>query len=417
MFTDPKNWLDELDFFAKNNTSKLKIVHLNINSIFCKGPDWANVLRKNIFDIGFVQESKLGPLTPDSFVSDINYNLIRRDRVAGGGGLLVFVKKGYILSDIYIDEKFETIKFSITFSSKNIKKHTFITSYNPHFKMSNDYLAYLEDYLKSLGRKSKSVTLIGDLNMDLLSNNSTKLSILLENFNFKSFQNKPTHIMKSSQTCIDVVFSNNSELISSTHVTNCPFSDHEFVLVALNLKPVKNSPVVAETRTLNQVKLDQIDAELENCPFNLVDSSNDVNDKFFYFKKLIMDVLDTVAPLKSIRLKRNDLPWVDQDMRELFVKRDKLHTLASGFKDKNHTIWNTYRELRNFCKSTLRRKMKSFFEEKSTKDFKSSKDFWKFYNKFVVKSKKSKDDQLISNIFDANKNKMVSGASRCSKCL
>ena len=121
-----------------------------------------------------------------------------------------------------------------------------------------------------------------------------------------------------------------------------------------------------------------------------------------------MDVLDTVAPLKSIRLKRNDLPWVDQDMRELFVKRDKLHTLASGFKDKNHTIWNTYRELRNFCKSTLRRKMKSFFEEKSTKDFKSSKDFWKFYNKFVVKSKKSKDDQLISNIFDANKNKMVS---------
>ena len=135
---NPKNWLGELEFFAKNNSSKLKIVHLNIkivhlNSIFCKGLDWAYVLRKNIFDIGFVQESKLGPLTPDSFVSDINYNLIRRDRIAGGGGLLVLVNKGYVLSDIDIDidEKFETIKFSINFMSKN-KKCTRISQATIH---------------------------------------------------------------------------------------------------------------------------------------------------------------------------------------------------------------------------------------------------------------------------------------------
>jgi hypothetical protein len=57
-------------------------------------------LRKNLYDIVFVQESKLGPITPDSFVSKDGYHLTRRDRVAGGGGLLVYVKKAYAISDI-----------------------------------------------------------------------------------------------------------------------------------------------------------------------------------------------------------------------------------------------------------------------------------------------------------------------------
>ena len=43
--------------------------------------------------------------------------------------------------------------------------------------------------------------------------------------------------------------------------------------------------------------------------------------------------------------------------------------------------------------------MKTFFETKSITDFKSSKDFWKFY-KLVVKTKKSHDIQQTDSIID-----------------
>ena len=94
------------------------------------------------------------------------------------GSLLVYLKKAYAISDIEIDEVFETIKFGISFKSKNKRKHTFITSYNPHFKMSKEYLNYLEQYLKVLSRKSKSIVLVGDLNHDLHSNNGNNLRFL-----------------------------------------------------------------------------------------------------------------------------------------------------------------------------------------------------------------------------------------------
>ena len=80
-------WLDKLALFAQQNSSKFKILHININSIFCKFSYLDKLLRKNIFDIVLVQESKLGSEIPSSFVENEIYTLLRRDRAAGGGSV------------------------------------------------------------------------------------------------------------------------------------------------------------------------------------------------------------------------------------------------------------------------------------------------------------------------------------------
>jgi hypothetical protein len=49
-----------------------------------------------------------------------------------------------------------------------------------------------------------------------------------------------------------------------------------------------------------------------------------IDDKFYTFKNLIMNVINEVAPLKTIRVKRDNLPWVDNKMRDLFSKRDDV---------------------------------------------------------------------------------------------
>ena len=36
-----------------------------------------------------------------------------------------------------------------------------------------------------------------------------------------------------------------------------------------------------------------------------------------------MDILNEIAPLKKIRVKRDNLPWVDNEMRERINKRVK----------------------------------------------------------------------------------------------
>jgi hypothetical protein len=191
---------------------------------------------------------------------------------------------------------FETITFS-TILNKN--KHTFISSYNPHFKFSLVYLAHLEKILESLiGKNRSNVTLIGDLNQDLLSVNGDNLRSLMESFNFTSHMNLPTRTSSRkisgvdhvSSTCIDVVYSS-SNLISSKETLKCPFSDHNFVVLSLDAKCANYSPSSVETRALNLAKLDSIHDALKQAPFSSIDSVFDgsidcMNDEVFCFQKI-----------------------------------------------------------------------------------------------------------------------------------
>ena len=336
---------------------------------------------------------------PDTLISNSLYGLMRRDRKAGGGGLLVYHKKCYSILNPIIDPNFETITFSVLL---NKIKHTFVSSYNPHFKHTPVFLNFLETHLKHLiSANHRNITLIGDLNQDLLTSNGDNLKSLLECFNFKSFQNEPSRVAKTSSTCLDVVFSNTGSFIEAVETFRAPFSDHNFVVLALNVNKLRDSPASVESRSLTDAKLDLIDEALKLAPFSLINSEvlGSMDDKFFTFKKLIVDVLDNIAPMKTIRIKKNNLPWVDAEMRKLFQERDRLHSFATGF-PKSDPIWDTYKACRNFCKSRLRRKMFEFYSDKSTSYFKSSKKFWAFY-KSVVKTKKSSDTQLITNIIDA----------------
>ena len=98
-------------------------------------------------------------------------------------------------------------------------KHTFVSSYNPHFKFSPVYIVHLEELLKNLfGKKFTNLTIIGDLNQELLSINGDNLKSLMSSFNLKSHMNSPTRIAcrkiartdHLSETCLDVVYSNSN---------------------------------------------------------------------------------------------------------------------------------------------------------------------------------------------------------------
>ena len=98
--------------------------------------------------------------------------------------------------------------------------------------------------------------------------------------------------------------------------------------------------------------------------FGCIEMAETVEDKFYFLKKLIMDIVNEVTPLKSVRLKNSSLPWFGQELISLFRKRDKLYESATSFYDKTHQTWKSFVEFRNFCKSQQRLKMIDFFLKK-----------------------------------------------------
>ena len=124
--------------------------------------------------------------------------------------------------------------------------------------------------------------------------------------------------MKKSSTLLDVVYCNSEGLLYQTETIPCTFSDHHFVLAALNLKPAKFRPTLINSPFLSQQKLDQMKELIKTIPFNCLNTVESVEDKFFLFIKLILETFYEIAPLKRFRLKYNNLPWFDQELVNLY---------------------------------------------------------------------------------------------------
>jgi hypothetical protein len=357
-----------------------------------------DILNLNTYDILFFQESKIDSEIPDQFFANIFYNIIRRDRFAGGGGLIIFIKKNISFSNLIIDDKFETISFVLNLHCKSIIN--FIYSYNPHYNYTPSFIDHLESVISRTKLMNKTI-ILGDFNNDLLSSKGDALNSFLETFGFKNFVNSATHFNKHSNTLLDVVYSN-FEILNNS-VVPCPFSDHACILTSLNFNSSisKLQPILS--RCLNSTKLSIVKNSIRSIPFQILDLFDNVNTKWFYFKKLILDLIDELAPIKELRPRTSNLPWVDAELRSSFNYRDKLFSLAvSSGSSRESPEWSDFRTARNSSRQLLRLKMKDFFMDKTQSNFSSSKKYWSFYKSFV-KTKHSNSSLSVSSLTYENR--------------
>ena len=367
---------------------KFILLHININSLLgpAKFAAIRTVLDSNKFDLICLQETKIGADVPNSLLEANGYIMLRRDRASGSGGILIYIKSTYKLISSHHDPLFETIVFTILVNHQRVN---FISSYNPHYEFAAGHLEHIEHVIKRLG--VGSTVLVGDLNQDLALSRGDKLLELMADFNFSTNLAHPTHHQRSAATQIDVLFANEPRLVIDSKTVACPFSNHSFVLAVLDIGVAAKGGAFLEARSLKKANLDKMNLCLAGMRFDLVDSATSIEEKWLVLKKLLLDVVDSCAPVKKLRLKKDQsLPWIDKECLFYLHKRNTMHRKALASKSGRESAeWQAFRSARNFCKALLRRKMVEFFADKDGSYFKSTKSFLAFYKRDVKTEKDS----------------------------
>ena len=134
---------------------------------------------------------------------------------------------------------------------------------------------------------SKPTFIVDDLNMDLLKNDKnlfqtdkrSQLNKMCENNTFKNFLltatriakyiHKKTGIIRTYVSLLDVVLQN-SNLIKDLRVIDCPFSDHKFVIFAINVKSSKLDNFTMSCRNLSEKNLPKIVNAISEFDFNFI---------------------------------------------------------------------------------------------------------------------------------------------------
>ena len=216
-----------------SSDSKLSFLFFNARSILPKLEELSASCSIYLPDVICVVETWLSSDILDSEISLPGFSLFRRDRNRHGGGVLVYIQSGLFSSEIKLASSLEFILLSIKTKKSVFHLGTF---YHPP-SASSDLDSLIHLFSSSLS-SLRNLILLGDFNIDFLSESSSKskLNIFAESLSLIQIVDHPTHFSHSNNpSLIDLVFLSSS-IVKLTHAVLPPISssDHSTILFSVS---------------------------------------------------------------------------------------------------------------------------------------------------------------------------------------
>ena len=143
-----------------------------------------------------------------------------------------------------------------------------------------------------------------------------------------------TRIIAHSETLIDHVYASCPEHIVESFVPHLAISDH--YPICLTRKTSKNQIKRSSHKSITYRFYKRFNDELflinlDHSLSQLNTSSSSVNQGFSDWNKIVLSVLDKIAPMKTKHVKKETQPeWFSDDIKEAIKKRDCHHKIRTG---------------------------------------------------------------------------------------
>ena len=351
----------------------ITISHVNINSITSPGrlDELSLFTTDNCIDILLLTETKLDShVNPDLYALD-NYHIMTRHRNRHGGGVAAYFKST-IATKRLPDLELEGIEWIWSL----VKTQTDVILICCLYLPPNLTSSLLSDFLDTLTESVSlaqaynptSLFILGDFNAgnNYLSETysakcsnifafETYLKDTVHSLNLIQLIDQPTRITQTTANLRDLILTSNTNIVKDSGVLP-PFSqiDHFPTFVTLDL--TITSPKTTYKRIWNYANMDtdKLSQLLIHTDWDSI-LDQDVDKAATDFTQTLLAAAAEAIPIKTIRIRAQDKPWVDATLRREIRKRDRLFRLAQRHKTDYH--WDNWRRHRNLTTS-LNKKLK-----------------------------------------------------------
>ena len=121
----------------------------------------------------------------------------------------------------------------------------------------------------------------------------------------------PTRVTSHSESLIDLLLTTNPNIFSSSRTAPLLESDHLMIFGECYRKVALES-TVSYVRNYKKCKLDSLLSDLGSALWQVMDTFDDIDDKWMYWKDLF--IVDRHAPLMKVRVKKDKCEWLGGDI-------------------------------------------------------------------------------------------------------
>ena len=363
----------------------LKILNLNVQSLYPKIDDIKLLCLECEPDILGITESWLNDSISNSEIHIPNYNIYRKDRADGYGGVILYTHNRLDTNLITLSQstqgKIDTIwvKLALPFSRSVLVG----IIYGP--KVSLEYFDELDQVMSEIDSLSVSsntpdeILCIGDYNCDALKPHEwewRKINSTMAKHHLTQIITVPTRITQLSKSCIDHVWTNRPEMYKNNGAITFPQSDHQLVYAA------RKSPRLAKgtsrnirARSYRNFSVSAFLDDLDKAPWHTVEACDNPDMAWDIFQNLFISICDKHAPFKNMKIPNNPPPWFNDDY--LSLRRDLIASKSRAEKSKLATDWDIFRAIRNKLNNMSKELKRSYFESAIKDAGNDSRRLWK----------------------------------------
>ena len=398
----------ELEAKRTNSSKELLLCHLNINSIQNKFDELVDVIHKLKAHIIFIGEtnSKIDSTYPNSQFYIPGYSLFRKDKKKGGGGILAFVTVVIPCKRLNFNRTYKCIEAIALEITVGRKEMIMIGMYRPPRALTGNYQLALEDELSHICNwaylQRGIVAVIGDLNFNRLRANRSEGKQLIDLESEQGFEcliKEPTRIERqdatTTSTLIDVLLTNRPEMFTQCGTYDTALSDHllTYGLMKETVKRYQNT--IVTFRNYKSCDMEVYANKLATAPWHVGDLFDDVEGQAYYWKTLMKDIIDDCFPLKKMRVRSEDVPYMTTSWKNAI--RAKRRAAAKYYKDKSAHNWEVKQRCRNEATRQRRVAIKQYWKKKANELMTNPKKIFKTFKPFLG-SKTSTNKQAEINL-------------------
>ena len=377
----------------------LHFLHLNINSLLPKIDELRLIANKTNAAVIGISESKLDKSVLDGEVGIDGCEIKRCDRDRHGGGVACYIRKDLVFNP---RENFSTDIENIFFDIQQPKSKPILVGVVYRPPTTSHFLDKLTLAIsKTNNFDNQEVYILGDLNINLNNKNDSSNGIkrykeFCSLHGLKQIIETPTRTTDRSSSLLDHILTNSFSKISQQGVLDLGLSDHQLIYCTRKTTRTKiHEHTYVKIRTLKNYTKQLFLDKLSQVNFPRYIDFDNITVAYSHFVELVTNIIDEIAPMREVRVRKNTQEWMDQEVLEGIRIRDRLLTKFRS--SKTHVDYVNFKKARNHVQNLIKKKKKSFAVGKLNENIRKPKDLWKCLKSLGLSSGNNSPSKISLN--------------------
>ena len=162
---------------------------------------------------------------------------------------------------------------------------------------------------------------------DIPNNEGVQIDSVTSTHGLEQLISEPTHILSDSSSCIDLIFTNQPNLVvdNGTHPSLHPNCRHQIIHCKINLQVEYPPPYQRHVWNYAKANKNAILSALQNVDWHRFFAKKTVHQQVNLLNEIILNIFTNFVPNKVITCDDRDPPWINDNIKNKIKWKNSMY--------------------------------------------------------------------------------------------